>query len=43
MREPRGAVHPDYAAACAMAAKNQMVHDGSGATVEVAEIHEIEM
>ncbi|MEM6729029.1 MAG: hypothetical protein AAF618_11055 [Pseudomonadota bacterium] len=31
----------DYSAACAAAAKNPMVHDGSGATVEVAEIHEI--
>ena len=32
-----------YEAACAAAAKNPLVHDGSGATVEVAEIHEIEM
>ena len=33
----------DYEAACAAAAKNPMLHDGSGATVEVAEIHEIPM
>ncbi|MEM9351331.1 MAG: hypothetical protein AAGA47_13815, partial [Pseudomonadota bacterium] len=33
----------DYEAACAAAAKNPMVSDGSGASVEVAEIHEIPM
>ncbi|MEL6608787.1 MAG: YciI family protein [Pseudomonadota bacterium] len=31
----------DYAAACAAAAKNPMVLDGSGASVEVAQIHEM--
>jgi len=33
----------DYAAAYAVAAKNPMVNDGSGASVEVAEIHEMDM